>query len=62
MEYVSRQDRRQQLFIRAVTNGVLSERDYLLCYTVAEFYNEMSLFIEETEKREKALKEAYEKK
>lgn len=61
MEYHSRQDRRHQLFIRAATNGNLQERDYLLNYTVAEFYNEMSLFIEETEKREAALKEMHDK-
>lgn len=36
--------------MRAVTNGVLSERDRLLKYTVAEYYNEMMLFISEQEK------------
>jgi hypothetical protein len=51
LEYTARQERRSQLFIRAITNGVLSERDRLLGYTVAEFYQEMSLFIEESEKR-----------
>jgi hypothetical protein len=44
------QARKLQLFIRAITDGVLSERDLLLNYTVAEFYNEQSLFIEEQEK------------
>jgi len=51
-------DRKQQLFIRAITNGVLSERDLLLSYFIGEFYNEMSLFIEEQEMKKKALDEA----
>lgn len=38
--------------MRSVTNGVLSERDRLLNYTIGSFYNEMSLFIEEQEKKE----------
>ena len=47
------QERKQQLFLRGMTNGVLMERDRLLSYTVGEFYSEMSLFIEECEQREK---------
>lgn len=46
------------MFIRYITKGVLSERDLLLSYTVGEFYNEMSLFIEEQEREKKALAEA----
>lgn len=38
-----------------MTKGVLSERDRLLNYTVGEFYQELSLFIEETDKRKKHL-------
>lgn len=53
-----KRERKTQLFIRAVTGGVISERDLLLKYTVAEFYNEMSLFIEETETKKKAYDEA----
>lgn len=41
------------MFIRAITEGVLSERDRLLTYTIGEFYNEMSLFIEESEIKKK---------
>lgn len=41
--------------MRAMTGGVLSERDLLLGYTVGEFYNEMSLYIEEGEIRKKEL-------
>jgi len=46
-------DRKQQLFIRQITGGVLSERDLLLSYTIGEFYNEMSLFIEEGETKKR---------
>lgn len=45
-----------QLFIRAITNGVLSERDLLLNYTIGEFYNEMSLFLEEQKQKDAATK------
>lgn len=38
-----------------MTDGVLSERDRLLQYTVGEFYQELSLFIEEAETRKKQL-------
>jgi hypothetical protein len=38
--------------MRAITKGVLSERDLLLSYTIGEFYNEMSLFIQEQEELE----------
>lgn len=40
-----------------MTNGVLSERDLLLSYTIGEYYNEMSLFIEEQERKKKELEE-----
>jgi hypothetical protein len=36
-----------------MTEGVLSERDRLLNYSVGEFYQELSLFIEESEERKK---------
>lgn len=44
--------------MRAITNGIISERDLLLSYTVGEFYNEMSLFIEEAELKKQAYEEA----
>lgn len=44
-----------QLLIRGMTEGVLSERDRLLQYSVGEFYQELSLFIEEGEARKKYL-------
>ncbi len=44
-----------QLFIRAITNGIISERDLLLSYTIGEFYNEMSLYLEEMNEKKKEL-------
>lgn len=44
-----------QLMMRSITNGVLSERDRLLNYTVGEFFQELSLFIQEQEARIKEL-------
>lgn len=41
--------------MRGMAEGVLSERDRLLQYTVGEFYQELSLFIEETDARKKQL-------
>lgn len=46
----------------AVVNGVLSERDYLLGYTMGEYYNEMSLFIEIQEIKKKQIEEMKRKK
>jgi len=50
-------ERKNQLFIRAITKGSISDRDLLLSYTIGEYYNEMSLFIEEEEKKKKAIDE-----
>lgn len=57
MKVFATYERKTQLFVRAITNGVLSERDHLLSYSIGEFYNEMSLFIEEQELKARALKE-----
>jgi hypothetical protein len=38
-----------------MADGVISERDRLLQYGVGEFYQELSLFIEESETRKKYL-------
>ena len=43
--------------MRAISEGVISERDRLLSYTIGEYYNEMSLFIEEQEKKKKEAEE-----
>ena len=62
LEKSAREQRRAQIFARAVTNGVPSERDLLLNYSVGEFYNEMSLFIEENEKRKEEIEKMKKKK
>ena len=36
-----------------MVSGVISERDRLLGYTVGEFYQELSLFIQEQEQKAK---------
>lgn len=41
--------------MRGITEGKLSERDRLLQYSVGEFYQELSLFVEESEARKKYL-------
>lgn len=46
-------ERKLQLLMRGMTGGKLSERDRLLRYTVGEFYQELSLFIQEGEERKK---------
>lgn len=47
-----------QLFMRALGNGSPIERDWILSYTIGEFYNEQSLFIQEQERKEAASKKA----
>lgn len=42
--------------MRGMTEGIITERDHLLQYTVGEFYQELSLFLEECERKEKQLK------
>lgn len=52
---MGKHERTLQLMLRAMTEGVLSERDRLLGYTVGEFYQELSLFVEEGVKRQRYL-------
>lgn len=40
-----------QLAARAIAQGVISERDRLFEYTVGEYMQELSLFIQEVEMR-----------
>jgi hypothetical protein len=54
----NKQERQTQKFIRAITGGDLHNRDLMLSYPCGEFYNEMSLFIEEEEAKKKAFEEA----
>lgn len=48
-------DRQIQLMMRSMTGGVISERDRLIQYSIAEFYQELSLFLQEVETRNKEL-------
>lgn len=43
------------LMQRSIANGSIVERDLLLQYSVGEFYQELSLFIQETELKNKEL-------
>jgi hypothetical protein len=51
-----------QLMMRSITGGVISERDRLFQYTVGEYYQELSLFITETEQKTRELERVYGKK
>lgn len=44
-----------QLMARSITAGVLSERDRLFEYSVGEYYQELSLFIQEVDTKNKEL-------
>lgn len=46
---------------RTITGGVLSERDRLFEYTNGEYYQELSLFIQESEMKAKELEKIYKK-
>jgi hypothetical protein len=41
------------MFIRTITNGVLSERDRLMSYTIGAFYSEMKIFLLECDLKQK---------
>jgi hypothetical protein len=47
--------------LRSMANGVVSERDRLLNYTVGELYQELSLFIQETEQKSREMEKIYKK-
>lgn len=49
------------LMQRSLVDGVLSERDRLLQYTVGEFFQELSLFLQEVEQRNKELEKLKQK-
>lgn len=44
-----------QLMARSITGGVISERDRLFEYTIGEYYQELSLFIQEVDMKNKEL-------
>jgi hypothetical protein len=47
--------------LRSIAGGVISERDRLFEYTVGEFFQELSLFIEEVETKNKQIEKALKK-
>jgi DNA polymerase sigma len=55
IDQIAKHERKLQLLIRSMTEGVISERDRLLQYNLGEFYQELSLFIEEADARKKVL-------
>lgn len=55
MQKAADSERSMQLMARSITGGVLSERDRLFEYTVGEYFQELSLFIQETEQKNKEL-------
>jgi hypothetical protein len=50
-----------QLMMRSIVSGVISERDRILQYTIGEFYQELSLFIQEVETKNKEIEKAFKK-
>jgi hypothetical protein len=48
-------ERNLQLMARSITHGVISERDRLFGYTTGEFYQELSLFIQEVDMKNKEI-------
>lgn len=50
-----------QLMARAISNGVISERDRLFQYTVGEYYQELSLFLQEVETKNAELEKLHKK-
>lgn len=59
MQKAADAERNMQLMARSITDGVLSERDRLFDYTVGEYFQEMSLFIQEVETRNAELEKIY---
>lgn len=54
-------ERNMQLMMRSIVSGVISERDRILQYTVGEFYQELSLYIQEIEIKNKEMDKAFKK-
>lgn len=46
---------------RSIAGGVLSERDRLFEYSVGEYFQELSLFIQEVETKNAELEKLYKK-
>lgn len=54
-------ERSMMLMQRAITGGIISERDRLLQYTTGEFYTELSLFLQEVETKNKETEKMFKK-
>lgn len=61
MKRIADHERSLQLIARQMTNGVLSERDLLFQYSIGEYHQELSLFIQEVETKNKELEKIYKK-
>lgn len=55
IDTIARHERKLQMLMRGMTDGVISERDRLQQYTIGEFYQELSLFLEECAKKKEHL-------
>jgi hypothetical protein len=55
---VANSQRKMQMLMRVIAQDSITDRDRLLFYTIGEFYNEMSLYIEQQELRKKAIEES----
>lgn len=53
MQGIADSERNMQLMIRAIAKGSLSDRDRLFEYTIGEFYQELSLYLQESEQKKK---------
>jgi hypothetical protein len=51
IDTIAQHERKLQMLMRGMTDGVISERDRLQQYTIGEFYQELSLFLEECAKK-----------
>lgn len=49
VEQLTKLERDNMLFMRAITNGSITDRDRIQNYTVGQYFYEKSLFIEENE-------------
>jgi hypothetical protein len=47
---------------RTIANGDIANRDRLFYYTIGEFFQELSMFIQEVEEKNKAIEKALKKK
>lgn len=61
IQKLANHERSMMLTARQMTAGVLSERDRLMEYSIGEFYQELSLFIQEVETKNKELDKAFKK-